>query len=268
MTDEQKFLFDLNGFLIVEGVLPKDQCERIKEQIYLITHDPQKLPPQARTVPGGELAALIDHPVVEDILHEIIGPRLRLESGFVIWREKGQRHSQDLHQGGPIPDPLFHYHVINGVIRSALTRVVFELNDVNTEDGGTCFLPGSHKANFPIHPNHKLLELDKQSPFLYRPSYPAGSIIFFSENTAHGGPPWQNPHQPRVSAFYAYNHIGMQFHRPYVTSEVMEFLTDHQRSYFRDVWVHDFRKGIGNTGADPEEFFNPIWSDPRKMKRN
>ena len=79
MTEEQKFLFDLNGFLIVENVLPEDQIERIKEQVYLMTHDPEKLPLHSRTVPGGELAALIDHPVVEGILHEILGPRLRLE---------------------------------------------------------------------------------------------------------------------------------------------------------------------------------------------
>ncbi|HEV7684321.1 MAG TPA: phytanoyl-CoA dioxygenase family protein [Pyrinomonadaceae bacterium] len=249
MLDEHKFLFDLNGFLIIENVLSKDQCEQLKEQIYLMINDPLKLPAHARAVPGGALAELIDHPVVEDVLHEIIGPYVRLDYGYVLWREKGQRHPMDLHHGGPIADPMFHYHVTNGQIRSGLTRVTFELNDVEAADGGTCFLPGSHKANYAIHPKHRLLEPEMQSPFLYRTACPAGSIVIFSENTAHGGPHWQNAAKPRVAVFYSYNHVGMQFHRFRVPDEVMNSLTEHQRAYLRDVWVHDFDKEIDNTGA-------------------
>ena len=253
MTEEQKFLFDLNGFLVVENLLPAAQCERLKAQIDLMVHAPERLPPHARTVPGGELAALIDHPVVVDLLREIIGPYLRLDHAYVLWREKGQRHPMNLHHGGPIPDPFFHYHFTGGRIRSGLTRVVFELNDVGEDDGGTCFLPGSHKANYPVPAAHQLLEPERRSPFLCRPRCPAGSVVVFSENTAHGGPPWQNAERPRVAVFYSYNHVGMQFHRFPVAPEVLASLTPAQRVYLRDVWVHDFERDIGNTGEEPAE---------------
>ncbi|MGA8496781.1 MAG: phytanoyl-CoA dioxygenase family protein [Xanthobacteraceae bacterium] len=245
MTEEQKFLFDLNGFLVIEKVLTPDQCDRIKQQIYLMTHDPEKLPKHARSVPGGELANLIDHPVVLDVLREIIGPQLRLDFGYVLWREKGERHPMDLHHGGPISDPFFHYFFTGGRPRSGLTRVVFELTDVGENDGGTCFLPGSHKANYHVPDEHRHLEMGLQSPFLYRTRCPAGSVIFFSENTAHGGPPWVNPDHPRAAVFFSYNHIGMQFHRFRVKPEVRDSLTERQKEFLRDVWVHDF-------GDEPE----------------
>jgi hypothetical protein len=240
MTEEQKFLFDLNGFLIIENVLPPEQCAKLREQIYFMTHDPEQLPPAARGVPGGELAALIDHPAVLDVTHELIGTDLRLDHGYVLWREFGERHPVDLHHGGPMPDPFFRYHFTAGKIRSGMTRVVFELNDVGEEDGGTCFLPGSHKANFHVPAEHRVLQPGMQSPFLYRTRCPAGSLIVFSENTAHGGPPWTNPLWPRVAVFYSYNHAGMQFHRFPVGPEIRESLTDRQRWFLRDVWVQDF----------------------------
>ena len=81
MTDEQKFLFDLNGFLVIEDILSADQCEKIKQQVYLMTHDPLKLDTAYRRVPGGELEYLIDHPRIEPIVHELIGPNPRLDHG-------------------------------------------------------------------------------------------------------------------------------------------------------------------------------------------
>jgi ectoine hydroxylase-related dioxygenase (phytanoyl-CoA dioxygenase family) len=251
LTPVQKFLFDLNGFLVLESVLPPEQCERLKRQVYLMEHDPEKLPPHARSVPGGELAELIDHPVVTAALHEIIGPYLRLDHAYVLWREMGQRHPMDLHHGGPIPDPFFHYHFTAGHIRAGLTRVVFELNDVEAEDGGTCFLPGSHKAGYPVPPELQSLEPGAMSPFVYRSRCPAGSVILFSENTAHGGPPWRNPRKPRVAVFFSYNHVGMQFHRFRVAPEVLASLSDRQRAYLRDVWVHDFETHRDNSGEPP-----------------
>ena len=247
MTEEQKFLFDLNGFLVVESVIPREQCERIKEQIYLMKNSPDKLPALQRSVPGGELAELIDHPKIEPIIKEIVGPKPRLDYGFVIWREIGERHPMDLHHGGPTPEPMFRYQFVGGRIFAGLTRVVFELNDVNEGDGGTCFLPGSHKSNYYVPKKHQNLEYDQQSPYIHRISCAAGSAVIFTENVAHGGPPWQNPNKPRVSVFYSYNHCGMRFHKSNFDPDVINSLNEHRRSYFRDVWVHDFEENKNNT---------------------
>jgi hypothetical protein len=246
MTEEQRFLFDLNGFLVIENVLDLETCERLKHQIHLMRHDPERLPIEKRQVPGGALADLIDHPVIEPLLHEFIGPRLRLDYGFVIWRQHGQRHPMDLHHGGPVPEPMFHYNFRGGRIWSGLMRVVFELNDVNPGDGGTCFLPGSHKSNFHVPERLRNLDGADRSPFLYEASVKAGSAILFSENTAHGGPVWQNREWPRVAVFYSYIHRGMRFHKPNFSPEAIASLNPKRRAYFNDVWVHDFETDTDN----------------------
>ena len=47
--------------------------------------------------------------------------------------------------------------VVNGKIDAAMTRVVGELEDVGPNDGGTIFLVGSHKSNFPLPASEKAL---------------------------------------------------------------------------------------------------------------
>ena len=107
MNDEQKFLFDLTGYLVIPNVISRAQAGEVKEQIRLMRHDPEQLPPEARGLPGGKIAGLIDHPVVVDVLHELIGPDVRLEACHTTWREYGQADGQPMHQGGPTPEPWF-----------------------------------------------------------------------------------------------------------------------------------------------------------------
>ena len=158
MTDEEKFRFDLTGFLVRPAILERDEVDAIVEQIDRIHHNPESLPPEHRAVPGGPASVLIDHPKVLDVLHEIIGPDVRMENTFSVWREKGQEHG-GLHGGGPQQgDPIFGYRVNNGRIHAGMVRVVFELTDISKKDGATHFIAGSHKSNFPMHPDHMSLE--------------------------------------------------------------------------------------------------------------
>ncbi|MFT5823022.1 MAG: hypothetical protein ACI8ZM_004281 [Crocinitomix sp.] len=246
MTEEQQFLFDLNGFLIIEDVLTLAECEDLKKQIYLIKFDSEKLPAEHREIPGGHFASLIDHPKVEPILKKILGLNIRLDHGFVIWRKQGERHPADLHHGGPTPEPMFRYHFRGEKMFSGLLRVVFELNDVGPEDGGTCFIPGSHKSNFHVPKSMISLKNEEMSPAIYKSSCKAGSVIIFTENVAHGGPEWNSPDKPRVSVFYSYNHLGMQFHKPIFSPEIINTLTTNQQSYFRNTWIYDFENDQPN----------------------
>ena len=122
---------------------------------------------------------LIDHPKVIDVLHEIIGPEIRLEAAGCVWRKKGQSHGE-LHGGGPRQiDPIFGYRVQNGRIHAGMVRVIFELSGVNKGDGGTHFIVGSHKANFPMHEAHLSLKEGRRSPFLMTYECPAGQRTIF-----------------------------------------------------------------------------------------
>lgn len=215
MTAEEIFRFDLTGFLVRESVLAADEVAAIRDQILRIRDDPLSLPEAERAVPSGPSAILVDHPKVLEVLHEIIGPNLRLENSYAIWREKGERHG-GLHGGGDRQlDPIFGYRSANGKIYAGMVRVVFELTDIGEHDGATHFIPGSHKLVMPVHSDHLSLEPGHESPFLRSYSCPAGSVVFFTENLCHAGPPWKRD-DPRVAVLHAYSHIATNWHRLYV----------------------------------------------------
>ena len=149
LSEEERFHFDLAGFLLRPAILTPDETAEIREQILLLNDDPDSLPPEHRAVPGGPSSLLIDHPKVIDVLHDIIGPEIRIENSYCAVRRKGEGHGE-LHNGGPQQaDPIFGYRVNNGQIHAGMVRVVFELTEVGREDGGTQFIVGSHKAISP-----------------------------------------------------------------------------------------------------------------------
>ena len=240
MTESERFHFDLAGFVVRPAILAADEIEAIVDQIDRIKHDPESLPPAHRAVPGGPSSVLIDHPRVVDVLHDIIGPEIRLESSGSVWRSKGEAHG-DLHGGGPQQgDPIFGYRVNNGRIHAGMVRVVFELTAVAKDDGGTHFIAGSHKSNFPMHPDHMSLEPGKRSPFLTTYECPAGSAIFFTENVCHAGPEWRRD-TPRVAVLNAYAHLATHWHRLTLPAAVLESLPREKQAYFRPPWIADFR---------------------------
>ncbi|MDE0087891.1 MAG: phytanoyl-CoA dioxygenase family protein [Candidatus Poribacteria bacterium] len=240
MTDEEKFRFDLTGFLVRPAILSKDEVDAIVDQLDRIRHNPESLPPEHRAVPGGASNVLIDHPKVIEVLHQIIGPDVRMESTFFVWREKGQEHG-GLHGGGPRQaDPIFGYRVNNGRIHAGMVRVVFELTDISKDDGATHFIVGSHKSNFPMHSDHMSLEEEKKSPFLMTYECPAGSAIFFTENLCHAGPVWQRE-TPRIAILNAYAHLATHWHRLRIPPEVLNGLPREKQAYFREPWIADFR---------------------------
>jgi Phytanoyl-CoA dioxygenase (PhyH) len=238
MTEEERFRFDLNGFMVRPAILEPDEIAAIVDQVDRIHHNPESLPPEQRRVPGGAASLLIDHPKVIEVLHDVIGPDIRLENGFSVWREKGQM-AGDLHGGGPQQgDPIFGYRVVNGRIYAGMVRVVFELTAVRKTDGATVFMPGSHKANFPMHADH--MSLDTPSEFLTSYECPAGSAIFFTENVCHAGPKWQRD-SPRVAILHAYAHLATHWHRLTAPPEIIAGLPREKRAYFRETWYADFR---------------------------
>ena len=240
MTSEERFRFDLAGFLVRPAILTPDETASIVDQIDRIKHDPESLPPEHRDVPGGPSSILIDHPAVIDVLHEVIGPDVRLENCNCIWRTKGEEHG-DLHGGGPQQaDPIFGYRVKNGRIHAGMVRVIFELSDIELDDQSTHFIVGSHKAEFEMHDDHLSLEPGKRSPFLMSYACPAGSAVFFTENVSHAGPVWRKE-TPRVAVLHAYPHLATHWHRLRVPPEILKSLPREKLAYFREPWIADFR---------------------------
>ena len=239
MTDEERFRFDLAGFFVRPAILTSDEIAEVVDQIDRIKHNPESLPPAHRAVPGGPASILIDHPKVIDVLHEIIGGQIRLESCGCIWRTKGESAGV-FHGGGPQQtNPIFGYRVQDGQIYAGMVRVIFELTDVGKGDGGTCFIAGSHKVNFPMHPDHTSWEERKRSDFFVNYECPAGSALFFTENVCHAGPEWKRD-TPRIAVLHAYAHLATHWHRLQVPPEVLTGLPREKQAYFREPWMADF----------------------------
>ena len=62
MNDEQKYLFDLNGFILLPGVLTADECKTLREFVLTLRNDPESLPEIDRHSLSGPGSMLLDHP--------------------------------------------------------------------------------------------------------------------------------------------------------------------------------------------------------------
>ncbi len=128
------------------------------------------------------------------------------------------------------------YQCRGGKMYTALTRVVWELNPVAKGDGGTLFLSGSHKANFPHPPSVR--EPDNRD--MESHACPAGSVFIFAESLLHASTPWKNPDTDRVAIFNSYNPLWSQWHRLNLDHDLIESMPPKGRSLFRGVYAHDF----------------------------
>jgi hypothetical protein len=239
MTEEQKFVFDLKGWILLPGIIERSLAEEIRAHVHTLVKNPKSLPANQRSSYSGPAEALLDHPAVAAILREVLmspDPTpdcygFRCESSFAMYREAGS-DGLHAHGGGQKRDPLFNYHARNGRIFAGVTRVAWELTDVNPGDGGTLIMSGSHKSEF--HPPFKLSR--KDSPLFESYACPAGSAIVFCEAICHAGPVWTNKNHPRISIFNCYNRIEQQWHKLVVPPEIIDALSPKRRTMFRGVW--------------------------------
>ena len=238
MSEHDKIIFDLKGYIIKPAVLNDSEVEILKDFVLRQKNDPESLAPHERQLPGGPFADLIDHPVVMDILLNVIDSdpeKIRLENVFLSYRELGESEWKP-HAGGLTTNPNYAYNFHDGRIYAGMTRVVWELNEVQENKGGTCFIPGSHKANYNIRTN-PLASIDARDSGLWESySCPPGSLIVFSEAVRHSGDIWRNRDSPRIAIFCAYNHINVRHHKPDIPTEVMEKLAPKHQRFFKDVY--------------------------------
>jgi len=245
MSEYEKFLFDLKGYIVIPSVLTQTEIQRVRAHLDAYAEDLDSLPEHQRAPMAGPAEFLIDHPRVMGILQTVIDPRperIRLESIFVSRRSADD--SQDPwspHTGGTNLDPSLSYHYHNGQIYSGLTRIVWELNEVKEGQGGTCLVPGSHKANMAPAPDGTWPAVADAPDSGVWETYgcPAGSLIVFTEGTRHTASSWTDPDHPRKGILIAYNHVTVRHHepKPCMNPTVISGLSAERQGFFRDVWI-------------------------------
>jgi hypothetical protein len=209
MTEEERYLFDVQGFLVVEDMLSPAEVSELNSLIdeYDLWSNGGKGRYDAlwenndyyRTV--GEchmwdepFRLLIGDSRIIPYLLDLIGPHFRYDHGHVLLMQNGSAALR-LHGGGTPWSPEVFYHVDNGRMYNGLIAVSYALQDAGPQDGGFVCFPGSHKARFPL-PEH-FRALRTAPPGLVRVSQTAGSAIIFTEALTHGSTPWRRDDERR-----------------------------------------------------------------------
>ena len=249
MTPEQKFFFDLRGWIVLPAVLVPKEIEEMKAEVY----------DGARNSYQGKLQNLLAHPAIVGILSEILSEQsfikndcysFRCEGSFTTVRPPGWSKLERGDMGLPhvVRPPqqanAMRYQVAGNKIFAGLTRVVWELEEVKKGQGGTSFLNGSHKAHFnyggpdDFRPNISDSPWEEQMrDAMENYSCPAGSVLIFTESLLHAANDWTNPDNARCAVFNCYNSVWAQWHRLNLSHEQIETMPAKRQSLFRGTWA-------------------------------
>lgn len=232
MTDQEKFLFDLHGYIVVKGALTTQQVDDLSTR--LETHRnsaEQTLFGSDRTVfanetdvawtsPsliewGGTYIDLIDLPTIAPYLETLLGTGYRLDHDYIKIDCEERSHKLYLHGGGQgaggpkdvvgsTDGGQCFYRYNNGRFYNGLVSVAFELDDVEPSSGGFACVAGSHKMNFPLPEEWRISTTQEEiHSCVHRVTANAGDAIIFTEACAHGTVPWQGAGERRT-IFYKY----------------------------------------------------------------
>ena len=243
MTDEQKYTFDLKGWICLPSLLAGEQLERIREHQMRFLHHRDELPAAECDNHGGPSQALLDHPVVVGVLNEILSHQalasedcygFRYDHTYTSLREAGHDNFNP-HGGGALFSFVGNSHIYQmqpGRIHAGLTRVVWELNEVGPGDGGTLMLSGSHKTAFPRPESLSGRESELWETY----TCPEGSAVIFTEALCHSGTKWTNTERPRLCLFTCYNTVSAKWGKGRPSAEVIAAMPPKRQTLFRGVW--------------------------------
>lgn len=233
MNQVEKYLFDLQGYLVLENVLSPAEVAELNRLI-----DAQNLP--APSLESGKarfgnfldwgkpFCDLLDHPRLMPYLKVILGDGFRLDHYYGIYLRQGTG-PLNLHGGNTPYDPPEYYHFRNGHMYNGLVVVGWNLTDTGPAYGGFCAIPGSHKSHYPCPAEIKTAHVDADCVIV--PEAPAGSMVIFTEALTHGTAPWIGEHQRR-SLLYKYSPAQQSWTRNYAQPPTAVDLTPRQKLLF------------------------------------
>jgi ectoine hydroxylase-related dioxygenase (phytanoyl-CoA dioxygenase family) len=246
MNEREKYLFDLQGYIVLEDVLSPEQLQACNDAIdaqratirrrsgdELLSGGSQALVgEQGRGDIGGMLTwpaphcriwrELLIHPRVVECLREILDDGFRLDHLYGILMTTGTE-GHVLHGGGHAANPTHYYRFRNNQMRCGLTVVSYVLTDQGPGDGGFACVPGSHKSNYPAPPELRRLEDDLGC--VVQPTARAGSVIVFTEALTHGTLPWNAAHERRAM-LYKYSPGAISYSSSYLPGGVGEAIDE------------------------------------------
>ena len=243
--EEWQYLFDLNGYLVIENVLTEAEVAELNALI-----DAQELPPPPDNFPrfgsaagairksgpgflqwGQPFAGLMDHPAALPILRFRLGECFRLERLYGMYMRQGSPAGR-LHAdyGAIAPNatsvPGEFYPFRDNRMSAGFMVAAWNLRDTGPDVGGFCCVPGSHKSAFRM-PEH-LRKTHQDGEWVKILKAPAGSLTVFTEALTHGTARW-NADYERRTLLYKYCVSNMSWGATRVTAPDGIELTPRQQ---------------------------------------
>ena len=234
MTEHEAYLFDLQGYLVVENALPKEQLKQLNAVLDKQIAAEESFEGNTHRFTdlldwGKPYREMIDQPGVLPYLEPILGPDFRLDHIYLdVIRSGLSPIGAHLHGGGAPFDPTMYYHFRDGRMYSGLIVVAYNLRDVGPEDGGFACVPGSHKANYAFPGEWKDMS-EELHPSIHRVTGRAGTAILFTEALTHGPLPWTGKKERRT-LFYKYSPHSISWSARYFDGAKYADLTERQRA--------------------------------------
>lgn len=229
MRPLDRYVFDCRGWVVLDGVLTAGQVAELRGAI-----DAQRLARPGASVADqrfgehGDLLrwhagfrALMDHRVVVDALHDLVGPAARLDHSYGIMMRPGTS-GLGLHGPAQPFDPSQFFVHRGGRMWNGLVACSWALTDARPGDGGFGCVTGSHRAEQPLPPGAEGL--------VEEVAMRAGSLLIFTEALFHCTIPWTGA-EDRYNVLFKYCPGNSAWdNRLPVPPDVLPLLTPRQRA--------------------------------------
>ena len=209
MTPEQRYLFDVTGYLHLENAIQGEELKaaQVAADTYINTPTeelPDGFDSSGKHLPNGfafsrALEALALHPASWQIIRELTDNKPQLARGTMIADRIGVPEGGDALRLHCAREDYGRdrncFENRNGKIYCDDFVVFPYLTDVNPGDGGLLIVPGSHKAEYDrpkhIFNNGTIDDVDNIPIGVENITPKAGDILIISELLTHGALPWK-----------------------------------------------------------------------------
>ncbi|MEO8395944.1 MAG: phytanoyl-CoA dioxygenase family protein [Chloroflexota bacterium] len=257
LTDLDNYLFDLRGYLLLEGALSPEEVAALNAGIDAIlpinagewdgyiyvptSNDKDGITLQQIYEGGAAFEKLIDHPSWTDKVKHFIGGEgtfdysqspLFIDENFANIRGIGE--AIPVHSGGHEGVKRTQFRYRNGKFMCGQINILMALTDIGPGDGATMVIPGSHKANFPHPQVAQAKDYPRSADGLLgaiEVHMKAGDALLFVDSIMHGSARRTNEGERRIIV-YRYGPGWGNFRYGYqVSPELLARLTPQQRKF-------------------------------------
>ena len=281
MSDEEQYLYDLQGFIVVRGFLNEDEIRLLNtaldaNQGHRGNYDPPNTlsgdwkgrPFEGRYSPFCHYSEmltwpqpwcqpfrdLLAHPQIIPYLNTLFGRGWKLDHGVDVLIADEGCEGLKLHGSGNVTfngSRYYRYH--NRRMRSGLIVCQYALADIDPGSGGLCVIPGSHKANFECPED--ILTWEANQELVHHIPQKAGDLVIFNEATAHGTLPWHGKNERRI-ALYRYTPKYLHYAGGIYETKLPEWsseLTEAQQAVLEPPYIyhHPLVEDDGKTVTRP-----------------